>query len=63
MVAVPNKNLIILNKNSSAVREYNIPFFQLKLDIDLIKQNDKWLIECIELRTVNQTAIRWNQIG
>jgi|WetSurMetagenome_2_1015567.scaffolds.fasta_scaffold150742_2 hypothetical protein len=54
---------ITLNKNSSAVREYNIPFFQLKLDIDLVKQNDKWLIECIELRSVNQTAIRWNQIG
>jgi hypothetical protein len=54
---------ITLNKNSSAVREYNIPLFQLKLDIYLIKQNDKWLIDCIELRNVNLQPVRWSEIG
>lgn len=53
---------IKLNQKSEISRTYGIPFFQLKLDLNFIKQNDKWLINDIEIHSVNQQQVRWSQV-
>ena len=52
---------IVLNQNSDYSQIYNGPL-NLKIDIDFIKQNNDWLINSIELRSVNMQSIRWNDI-
>ncbi|MBN2588918.1 MAG: hypothetical protein JXA96_03575 [Sedimentisphaerales bacterium] len=53
---------IILSEDSPVNRDYQIPFFQLKVDIDFIKQNEDWLIEGIEIKSVNKQSAKWNDI-
>ena len=67
-VFTPNKahvNLfmqIILSKDSDYAQLYGIGLFSIKLDLVFIKQNDKWLIQNIEIRSANQQPITWSQI-
>ncbi|MBN1973602.1 MAG: hypothetical protein JW787_08175 [Sedimentisphaerales bacterium] len=53
---------IILSKNSPISQAYPVPFFKLRVDINFIKQNNNWLINNIEINSVNQQSARWNQI-
>lgn len=53
---------LILSKNSNVAQTYNIPFLQLKVDVGFIKQNNNWLIDNIEIRSVNQQAVKWNDV-
>ena len=53
---------ITLNKDSEFSQLYNASFFQIKLDIDFIKQNNQWLINNIEISSVNLQPVRWNDI-
>lgn len=53
---------IVLSKDSPITQTFSIPFFNLKVDVDFIKQNNDWLIDCIEIRSVNQQQARWSDI-
>lgn len=53
---------IVLSKDSPITQSLTIPLFNVKADIDLIKQNNKWLIDNIEIRSVNNMQARWTDI-
>jgi hypothetical protein len=53
---------IKLNENSSISKSYGIPKFKIKLDVSFVKQSDKWLINGVEIRSVNQQQVRWSQV-
>jgi hypothetical protein len=52
----------VLSKNSSVSQIYNVPFVQLKVDVNFVKQNNNWLVSNIELRSVNQQPVKWSDI-
>jgi hypothetical protein len=54
---------IVLNQNSEIKQEFNISVVPMKIDLTFIKQNNKWLINCIELRSVNLQPVRWSEVG
>ncbi len=54
---------IILNPNSQIKQEFNISVVPMKIDLNFIKQNNKWLIDNIELRSVNLQPVRWSEVG
>ena len=54
---------IVLNPNSEIKQEYNISVVPMKIDLTFIKQNNKWLINSIELRSVNLQPVRWSEVG
>ena len=53
---------ITFNQNSDVTQIYSIPFIQVKADLNLIKKNEKWLVDNIEIRSVSQQPVTWNQI-
>ncbi len=53
---------IVLSKSSSVSQIYNVPLVQLKAEVNFIKQNSKWLINNIELRSVNSVSAQWSDI-
>lgn len=54
--------LITLGKDSPVAQVYSVPFFQLKIDVDFIKKNDNWLIDSIELKSVNKQTAKWTDV-
>jgi hypothetical protein len=53
---------LILSKDSPITEIYNVPFVQLKVDVIFIRQSDDWLINNIEIRSVNQQPVRWSDV-
>ena len=54
--------LLTLNENSPVSQAYSVPFFQLKIDLDFIKENENWLIDSIELKSVNKQTAKWTDV-
>jgi len=54
--------LITFNQDSNVNQIYSISFIQIKADLTLKKQNERWLLDSIEVRTVNKQPLTWNQI-
>ncbi len=54
--------LITLGKDSPVAQVYSVPLFKLKVDVDFVKKNDNWLIDCIELKSVNKQNAKWTDV-
>ena len=53
---------IVLSKDSEIVQTFNFPLVNVSADIDFVKQNDKWLIDNIEIRKINNIQARWSDV-